>query len=125
MFPPTVKTVKIWSDGPTSQFKNKFIAAVIWFFEQKFQIKIFWNFFTAAHGKSCIDGIGAAVEKQVKTMVLSKERTVYQTSDFVSAFQSKESKVELLNMTPEEIESINVELNLNDLFLKAQAIPGI
>lgn len=123
--PSTVKTVKIWSDGPRSQFKNKYMAAVILILEQKFKLKIVWNFFATAHGKACVDGIGATVKKKVRSMILSKKRIVYQTSDFVDAFKSKKSKVDLYGMSDEEINKINVELNLDKVFAETSAVRGI
>lgn len=124
-FPPTLKVLKIWSDGPSSQFKNKYIAAIILYFEQKFKIKIFWNFFATAHGKASVDGLGAVVKKKVKELVLSQERIVYNADDFVDAFRSSESKVDVFALSPKEIEEINIELNLSDLTSKAPAIRGI
>ncbi|XP_037049030.1 uncharacterized protein LOC119083416 [Bradysia coprophila] len=124
-FPSTIKTIRIWSDGPTSQFKSRYIASVILRFEELFKIKIYWNFFATAHGKACIDGIGASVKKQVQDKVLSRQNTVFDTNDFVNAFNSSKSKVNLFGMTPEEIEKINIELKLNDLFVNAPAISGI
>lgn len=123
--PSTVKTVKIWSDGPSSQFKNKFMAAVILLLEQKFSVKIYWNYFATAHGKACVDGIGATIKKKVRSMILSKEKIIYQTSDFVDAFKSKKSKVDLFGMSDEEIDKINVELNLDKVFAEAPTVRGI
>lgn len=40
-----IKMLKIWSDGPTSQFKYKYLAAMIARFEQEFEIE-FKNLFT-------------------------------------------------------------------------------
>lgn len=53
--PEAIEIVRIWSGGPTNQFKNKFMAAVIKLFETKFRKKIIWNYFATAHGKGCID----------------------------------------------------------------------
>lgn len=123
--PSAIKTVKVWSDGPTSQFKNKYIASIIPLFEDEFKINIIWNFFATAHGKSCIDGIGAAVKYKVKNLILSREVIVNHTKDFVAAFRLKKSVVELLELSDIEIETINVYLKLNDLFAKAQNIRDI
>ena len=41
--PKEVKLLKVWSDGPSSQFKNRFIGAIILLFESLFPIKIIWN----------------------------------------------------------------------------------
>lgn len=117
--PPTVKVVKIWSDGPYQQFKNKFIAAIIPVFEKKFDLKIIWNFFATAHGKGCIDGIGAAVKKKVRTLVLSEEVIVNRSDDFVDAFNSRQSEVDVIEMTSQEIEKINDDLKLTEIFSKA------
>ena len=43
--PESLKVLKIWSDGPSSQFKNKIIAAIIAEFEAEFRLKIFWNYY--------------------------------------------------------------------------------
>lgn len=93
--------------------------------EKTFKIKIVWNYFATAHGKSCIDGIGNAVKKQVRTVVVSKERNVYQTEDFVSAFYTNDSKVNLMGMSQADMDDINSKLNLSEIYLKALAIPKI
>ncbi|CAH0559357.1 unnamed protein product [Brassicogethes aeneus] len=79
--PESVKILKIWSDGPSSQFKNKFIAAVIPVLEDKFGIKIYWNYFATSHGKGCIDGIGATAKMIVKKQILSRKCIVNCASD--------------------------------------------
>ena len=37
--------LQVWSDGPSSQFKNRFVANCLPWFENKFKLKIHWNFF--------------------------------------------------------------------------------
>lgn len=46
--------LKIWSDGPSSQFKNRFIAAIIPQFGEEFGVKLVWNFFATSHGKGLL-----------------------------------------------------------------------
>ena len=53
----TVKVLQLWSDGPSSQFKNRFIAAAIPRLEEKYCIKLCSNFFTSSHGKGLVDGL--------------------------------------------------------------------
>ena len=64
--PTMVNKLHIWTDGLTSQFKNKFIAASIKWLGAKHLLSITWNFFAASHGKGCVDGIGGT--KQSGTM---------------------------------------------------------
>lgn len=65
-FPKEIKRVDIWSDGPSAQFKNKFIGATILIFENLSPVKIVWNFFATSHGKGAVYGIGAIVKNKVR-----------------------------------------------------------
>lgn len=80
--PTTIRKVKIWSDGPSSQFKNKYIAASLRFLENKHNVKIQWNYFATSHGKGPVDGIGGSVKRQVRQAVLSRKDHVYNATDF-------------------------------------------
>ena len=40
----SVKTVHIWSDGPSSQFKNWYITAALPWLQAETDIQIDWNF---------------------------------------------------------------------------------
>lgn len=48
--PERISLVQIWSDGPSSQLKNRFIAAAIPVLQDKLQKNIIWNFFATSHG---------------------------------------------------------------------------
>lgn len=123
--PKAIKVVRLWSDGPTSQFKNKFVANIIQLFEKHFSIKIYWNFFPTAHGKGCIDGIGAVVKSKVRRLVQTRKTIVNNAKDFVSAFNSEKSSIEVVEMTPSDIKSISHSLNLEQIFMKAPAVKNI
>lgn len=124
--PRTVKILKIWTDGPSSQFKNKYIAALIRLLEKEYNLKIFWNFFAASHGKGTVDGIGAAVKHRIKRLVMSRKATVNCADDFFNAFnENKKSKVELMLLTSGEIAKVNVDLGLDDFFAKAPKVKNI
>lgn len=69
MIPNSVTSLLIWSDGPASQFKNRFIAAAMISLQKKHKINIHWNFFATSHGKGPVDGIGGAVKRYVWTAV--------------------------------------------------------
>lgn len=123
--PATVKILKIWSDGPNNQFKNKYIASLIPFFEEMFKIKIVWNFFAASHGKGCVDGIGSVVKNKVKRLVKSRKGTVYSSSDFVSLFNTEPSLIKVIDMPKSQIDQIRSKLKLDELFDKAPNVKGI
>lgn len=123
--PRNTKILKIWSDGPSNQFKNKFIGALIVLFEKHFKIKIFWNFFATSHGKGCVDGIGAVVKNRVRRLVNSRQAIVNCSSDLVEAFNSEDSVIRVLDMTECEATKIRCDLNLDVAFDNAAPIPNI
>lgn len=123
--PKAVKIVRLWSDGPNSQFKNKYIAAVIGLFEKMFKIKLIWNYFPTAHGKGCIDGLGAVVKSKVKRLVKLRRKIVNNAKQFVEAFNSEKSSVETMEVTTEEIQKIYAKLKLEDVFQGAPAVKNI
>lgn len=125
LIPKEIKLLKVWSDGPSSQFKNRFIGAIIVLFESLFPIKIIWNYFATSHGKGAVDGIGAVVKNKVKRMVNSRKAIVNDASDFVSAYKTENSLIEVTLVTPEEISDINAELELEYVFETAEALPNI
>lgn len=93
--PKDITSVHIWSDGPSSQFKNKFIATALPVLEKKHKIKIFWSFFAASHGKGPTDGTGGALKNQVWTAVRTREVIVCNAMDFSGAIK-KGSKVKVI-----------------------------
>ena len=74
--PTAVKHVSVWSDGPSSQFKNRFVAATIEQLERRHEMKIVWNYFTTSHGKGPVDGIGGSVKRYVWSRVRNRKQCV-------------------------------------------------
>ena len=53
----TAEHVTILSDGPSCQFKNKFIAHSLKFLQDRHKVVIHWIFSASHHGKGAIDGV--------------------------------------------------------------------
>ncbi|XP_067634704.1 uncharacterized protein [Eurosta solidaginis] len=123
--PSTVRILKMWSDGPSSQFKNKYIAALIPHFEEIFGMKIVWNYFATSHGKGCVDGIGATIKTIVRKHVRARDIVVNNASDFVQAVHMTPSKIMIEEVTSNQIEMINAELQVVELFSRARPIQNI
>lgn len=123
--PASLKILKIWSDGPSSQFKNKFIASLIPQLEAEFGLKIIWNFFATSHGKGCVDGIGATVKIIVRKHIRARNIIVNSASDFVSAFKLTQSKIEVEEVTDAEFDQINQDMKVAELFSGAKNIRNI
>lgn len=123
--PNTVKTLKIWSDGPSSQFKNKFMASFIPLMEKEFDIKIFWNFFATSHGKGCVDGIGATTKMIVRKHIRARDCIVNSANDFVSAFNRTETSIKIEEMTATDFEDINTMFGMDDVYNAAKNLREI
>ena len=64
------------SDGPSMQFKNKFIAASIPALEQKHHLKIKWNYFVTSKGKGPVNRNGCSTKPFVWKKVSFHKRIV-------------------------------------------------
>lgn len=123
--PAETKVLKVWSDGPNNQFKNKYIAALIKHFEQIFKVKMYWNFFATSHGKSCVDGIGAIVKNRVRRLMNSRQKIVNSSSDFANAFNSEKSVIRVVNMSESDASKIYLDLKFDEIFTSAKVVPNI
>ena len=62
----------IWPDGPTSEFKNKFMVKFLQILSQKYQHPFTWKYFATSHGKGVVDGVGGRAKSLVRQKVMSK-----------------------------------------------------
>lgn len=114
----TIQEISIWSDGPSSQFKNRYIAFLISKLCLRYNLKSMqWNYFCTSHGKGPVDGVGAAVKRGVRDAVKSRACSVQSASEFVNVAKQFTPKITLL------IGSI-VEGLFHDVE-SAPAVPGI
>ena len=74
----------LYTDGPSSEFKNKYSLKIMSEIAKILQCEIRWQYFATSHGKGVVDGIGGAAKSAVRRRVLSKSGPVVQcASDFV------------------------------------------
>ena len=63
----------VFSDGWSSEFKNKYLMKFIETLGKRHLIEKFhWNFFATGHGQGIADGIGGEAKSLVRQQVLSK-----------------------------------------------------
>ena len=70
---PSVESINVFSDGPTSQFKQRFLFSNLHYWEQDHDISIIWNFFATSHGKGVVDGIGGTIKRAVWRHIRSEK----------------------------------------------------
>jgi hypothetical protein len=71
---PDVTMAYIFSDGPSSQFKNKLIVSILPTLDKIVNIQ--WNYFATSHGKGAVDGIGGTMKRNIWNAVSSRKAPV-------------------------------------------------
>ena len=62
----------IWSDGPTSEFKNKYMCHLFDKSSTKYNKRFLWKFSATSHGKGVVDGIGGNAKLIVQSQSIGK-----------------------------------------------------
>ena len=100
----SVKKVCIWSDGPSSQFKNRYIATALPQLQIETDIQIDWNFFAASHGKGAVDSIGGTIKSLAGRRVVTGKSIITDSVSFFNTINN-ESKVKVFHMPTAEIKN--------------------
>ena len=120
-----VKKLYIWSDGPSSQFKNKFIANTLPWLCEKHSVNIEWHFFATSHGKGCVDGVGGTIKRHVTDKVIQRKAVIKDAQSFYDC--TKEFTIQSINTYFIDTKKINdfVSKNVCMLFENAPELKGI
>jgi len=122
--PEGVTEEKIWTDGPASQFKNKYIIAAMKELSRNcHDVKLVWNFFATSHGKGPVDGVGGTLKRIAADKVRSRQCIINGMADFIAAVQH--SSITVTSMTADAVKQHECELHLDNIFSEAKAIKGI
>ena len=121
---PNVTKAYIFSDGPGSQFKNKYIVNFLHKLNQTIHIQ--WNFFATTHGKGVVDGVGGTIKRLVwKALIARKAAVVVDAKTFYLVAKQLQSSVNVSLIDKEQILKKSDELCLKTCFDEAPALPGI
>ena len=107
----------IWSDGPTSEFKNKYMRHLIEKLSLKYNKKFTWKFSATSHGKGVVDGIGGKVKSTVRRKVMSqgKNRMVVQDAEsFADAASKLMTSTKIIHIDEETITSYREKNSFDD-----------
>lgn len=101
--------VHFFSDGPSSQFKNRFMIEYARICQLKYELKsLSWHFFATSHGKGVIDGVGGTLKRMAWTRVKARQLEVRNAEEFFDAV--KNSKVACCLIPDDKIQSDYAEL---------------
>lgn len=122
--PSSALEIEIFTDNAGSQFKNQYTLESLKTLQIRHEKLIRWNFFAPMHGKSVVDGIGGTIKRFVKNRILANNLSLRDASDLVESASSID-KIEVILMTPQEIQQRNDQLNLKSIIQTAKPIPDI
>ena len=88
--------VHYWSDGPASQFKNRFTINILLHHEEDYGSTADWSFFATAHGKGPIDGIDGKVKRQVCRAVPQGKEVVANAETFAYVAEQHSPRITVL-----------------------------
>ena len=78
---PNISDV-IFSDDPSSEFKNKYAMKLLAIVADKVNGKAAWKYFATSHGKGVVDGIGGRAKLLVRQKTMSKgDDVIVQSSE--------------------------------------------
>ena len=96
-------TIKLWSDGPSSQFKNRFMVKFLQISQKRYSATFHWNFFATAHGKGAIEGLGGTIKRMAWRKVKSRECLIRDAKEFYEAV--RESSIECKYFSEDQIKA--------------------
>ena len=77
-----LKKIHYWTDGPTSQYRNKTAFYLVATHNDLFGVDAEWNYFEAGHGKGPCDGIGGTAKRMADLSIKQEKVKIQDASDF-------------------------------------------
>ena len=102
---PSLAVAHFWSDGPTTQYRNKhhMLLSSHFLYDEGFSAGT-WNFFEAGHGKSAADGIGGTL-KRIADQEVDHGTVISTAEDFISVLSQK-TVIKLFTVSEVNIDSV-------------------
>lgn len=120
----SIKEINFWSDGPSCQYKNKYMFGFLPSLLTKYSLeKVTWNFFATSHGKGPVDGIGGIAKRTVTESVMRRSHCVQSAHQFSEVLKERESSIKVIVCN--DIEEQMISLNLESMFANVQRVPDI
>ena len=116
-----VQEVRVWTDGPSSQYKNRYIFYLLQQIRPLLEpITLVWNFFATSHGKGPCDGLGGTV----KRIVQRKIRTGAEVRSAQDFCQAVNANIKVSEISSEETHQICSTLGIEPKWNRLMPISG-
>ena len=120
----TVEVVDVWTDGPSSQYKNKYIFALLFRLQEHHGMQIQWNYFATSHGKGPNDALGGNVKRMAHRLTMTRTAIVNNAETLASAVRSCDTNIRVHVMNEETIQQKSKDVGAEDLWNGLQTFPG-
>lgn len=92
------------SDGPASQFKNRFMVHYMRTLISKFALSsLHWNFSASGHGKGPVDGIGATIKRGVYSKIMARQALLNTVEDYYQVAKQVSEKISVSYLSKTKI----------------------
>ena len=108
---PEFERVHVFSDGPSSQFKQRFLFSNLYPWQKQFDCEICWHFLATSHGKGIIDGLGGTVKRSVWRYVRSGKGFATTPQMFHELALQRNPGINILFISKNEVAENEVHLN--------------
>ncbi|CAF1513785.1 unnamed protein product [Adineta steineri] len=71
---PNLKTIMFFSDGASSQFKQRFLFRNLSILSINHNLNLSWSYFATSHGKGVVDAIGGTSKRVVYQEIMTKKQ---------------------------------------------------
>uniref|UniRef100_A0A6P7H0A5 Uncharacterized protein LOC114344525 n=1 Tax=Diabrotica virgifera virgifera TaxID=50390 RepID=A0A6P7H0A5_DIAVI len=105
ILPPEVEILHFWSDGPVTQYRNKYMFHFLVIHLTEFYPNLThfsWNYHEAGHGKGAPDGVGAVCKRSADRLVASGQ-DIASLSDLSNAIQKNCPSINVFVIDDESI----------------------
>lgn len=108
-----------WTDGPSSQYKNRTIFSIIEGHQELFGIECEWHYCETAHGKGPHDGIGGTLKRLADDSVKHGKSVLQSAEDLMAFFATMEdSKITTLWVPSSDIRSTDLSSHSTTVAIK-------
>ncbi len=103
---PGIEQLDVFTDGASSQFKQRFLFCNLYAWEQEHGFKIKWHFFATSHGKGVVDGLGGTVKRAVWRHIRSGQAHVSNPEEYAVVARERNPNIYIEYVSQSSIEEM-------------------
>ena len=108
---PLIKKINIFSDGPGSQFKQRYLFSNLHTWEEKHKVNVIWNFFATSHGKGVVDGLGGTVKRSVWRHVRSEQAHITNPEEYAVVAKERNPNITIHFISKDTVDASKQSLD--------------